>query len=83
MNNLKSSKPSFEEEPILGLLDLPIQEMNQEELKKFILHIRNLRTINQGLHNRLERESGKQKAKKSAPTKVQPKINLAEYEDMA
>ena len=82
MSNANNSKKSLEDEPILGLLSLPIQEMDQEQLKEFILATRNLRTLNQGLHNKLEKEGGRRKSTtKKAPSG--PKVNLSEYGDMA
>lgn len=48
---------SFDDEPILILLQADPSKMTEEELQEFTQSVRNLRTINQSLHSRLKGES--------------------------
>lgn len=78
MTDSKSSSTSFADEPVVALIGVNPSEMSEDELRAFVKESKSLRTLNQSLKAKLEREStGKKKKKKS-----EPRVKLDEYANL-
>lgn len=78
-DSTNSSELSNDELPVVELLGKTVDGMNHEELTKFVQTIRSLRSLNQGLHAKLQKESKPPKAKKEPKA---PKIDLDDYKNL-
>lgn len=79
MNNT-SSESSFEDAPLLNLLNKPLQDMTTEELREHVQQLREVSSSSQSLKKMLSNE--KSEAKPKAVKEQQVKALASKYLNM-